>query len=68
MTVAVEKIESFEQLIGELPHERIGIVTSGEILIDEDFWESIDTWKEKYDTAIEKYLSNEESGDALTAI
>ncbi len=68
VTVAVEKIESFEQLIGELPHERIGIVTSGEILIDEDFWESIDTWKEKYDTAIEKYLSNEESGDALTAI
>ncbi len=68
VTVAVEKIESFEQLIGELPHERIGIVTSGEILIDEDFWGSIDTWKEKYDTAIEKYLSNEESGDALTAI
>ncbi|TBR19996.1 MAG: phosphoribosylformylglycinamidine synthase subunit PurL [Chitinophagaceae bacterium] len=68
VTVAAEKIESFEQMIGELPHERIGIVTSGEILIDEDFWGSIDTWKEKYDTVIEKYLSNEESGDALTAI
>ncbi len=50
------------------PCEQIGVVSTGEIVVDGDFWGTIDWWQEKYDTAIENYLSKEEAGSALAAI
>ena len=44
------------------------MVTSGEIVVDGDFWGTIDWWSEKYDTAIENYLLKEEAGAALSSI
>ncbi len=61
-------IEKFEKIVTDFPHERLGLVTSGEMLIDEEFWGTIDWWKEEYDTAIEKYLNKEEAGAALISI
>ena len=68
VTVKAELISEFENRLGDFPHERIGLVTSGELLIDGDFWGNIDGWKEAYDTAIEKYLVKEEAGSALGPI
>ena len=68
VTVKPSSIELFEKTIENFPHERLGIVTSGEMLVDEDFWGTIDWWKEEYDTAIEKYLAKEEAGAALSSI
>jgi phosphoribosylformylglycinamidine synthase subunit PurL len=35
----------------------LGTVTDGEIIVNSERWGSITSWKEKYDTAIEKYLN-----------
>ena len=64
VSVALEKVEEFENALGDLPFEKIGVVTTGEIVIDGDFWGTIDWWQEKYDTAIENYLSKETAGSA----
>jgi phosphoribosylformylglycinamidine synthase II len=68
VTVSPASVSEFENLISGFPHERLGLVTSGEMLIDEDFWGTIDWWQEEYDTAIENYLSKEEAGSALSSI
>ena len=68
VSVALEKIEAFENALGDLPFEKAGVVTTGEIVIDGDFWGTIDWWQEKYDTAIESYLSKESAGSALIPI
>jgi phosphoribosylformylglycinamidine synthase len=68
VSVKTEMIEAFENTLAGLPHERIGMVTSGEMLVDGDFWGTIDWWKEEYDSAIENYLAKEEAGSALSSI
>jgi len=68
VSVKAELIEKFESALGNFPHERIGLVTSGEMLVNGDFWGTIDWWKEEYDAAIENYLSKEEAGSALSSI
>lgn len=68
VTVPVDRVHEFEKILGGFPHEKIGVVTSGEIVVDGDFWGTIDWWKDSYDMAIEKYLSKEEAGSALTSI
>lgn len=68
VTVALEKVGTFENALGDLPFEKIGVVTTGELVIDGDFWGTIDWWQEKYDTAIEVYLAKEQAGSALSAI
>jgi len=68
VTVALTKVGEFEKFLGELPFEKIGVVTTGELVIDGDFWGTIDWWKDKYDTAIENFLSKEEAGSALSSI
>ena len=39
---------------------KLGRVTSGEINVNGENWGNIAEWKEKYDTAIEKYLTSHE--------
>ena len=68
VTVKADLIEKFENAIKNFPHERIGLVTSGEMLVNGDFWGTIDWWQEQYDSAIENHLSKEEAGSALSSI
>ena len=68
VSVELTKVNEFEKFLGSFPFEKIGVVTSGEIVIDGDFWGTIDWWKDKYDTTIENYLSSEEAGSALSTI
>jgi phosphoribosylformylglycinamidine synthase II len=68
VTVSVDEMREFESAVGSFPCEKIGVVSSGEIVVDGDFWGTSDWWKEAYDTAIENYLSKEEAGSALSSI
>jgi phosphoribosylformylglycinamidine synthase len=68
VSVALDKVTEFEQFLGDFPFEKIGVVTTGEIVVDGDFWGTIDWWKEKYDDSLENYLSKEEAGSALSSI
>jgi phosphoribosylformylglycinamidine synthase II len=68
VSVKAELIERFENALKDFPHERIGLVTSGEMLMNGDFWGTIDWWQEQYDSAIENHLSKEEAGSALSSI
>ncbi len=68
VTVALEKVQLFESVLTDFPFEKIGVVTGSELVVDGDFWGTIDWWKENYDTAIETYLSKEEAGLALNTI
>ena len=68
VSVMLENVQSFENLLKDFPYEKIGVVTTGELVMDGIFWGTIDGWKEKYDTAIEGYLAKEEAGAALSSI
>lgn len=68
VTVPLAAVKEFETFMGEHPFEKLGVVTSGELVVDGDFWGSIDWWKDNYDGAIENYLSKEEAGSALHTI
>jgi phosphoribosylformylglycinamidine synthase len=68
VTVPLVTIKEFETFMGAHPFEKIGVVSSGEMVVDGDFWGSIDWWKDRYDEAIENYLSPEEAGSALHTI
>jgi phosphoribosylformylglycinamidine synthase len=68
ISVAFDKAKQVESLLKDFPFEKLGVVTSGELVIDGDFWGTIEWWAEKYDTAIENYLSKEEAGSALSSI
>ncbi|HMK19848.1 MAG TPA: phosphoribosylformylglycinamidine synthase subunit PurL [Chitinophagaceae bacterium] len=68
VSIKAELIERFENAMKDFPHERIGLVTSGEMLVNGDFWGTIDWWQEEYDSAIENHLSKEEAGSALSSI
>jgi phosphoribosylformylglycinamidine synthase subunit PurL len=59
VSVNAEKINEFESAI-EIPFEKLGTVTPGEIVIDDQSWGNISEWKNKYDHAIDKYLNKEE--------
>ncbi|HSU27673.1 MAG TPA: phosphoribosylformylglycinamidine synthase subunit PurL [Chitinophagaceae bacterium] len=68
VTVELEDVVRFEGMLKDFPFEKIGVVTSGELVVDGDFWGGIGWWQDKYDTAIEKYLSKEAAGSALSSL
>ena len=68
VSVAIPKVKELEKMLGDFPFEKIGVVTTGEMMVDGEFWGTIDWWQEKYDTAIETYLTKEKAGSALNAI
>lgn len=68
VTVALANVKEFEAFLNGHPFEKVGVVTGGELMVDGDFWGGIDWWQEKYDTALENYLSKEEAGSALSSI
>lgn len=68
VSVEAKMVENFEKLLGKFPFTCLGVVTSGEIIIDGETWGDIDIWKNSYDTSIENYLAKEEAGAALQTI
>ena len=61
-------LKRFLELVKDFPCTDIGVVSDGEIKINNESWGFINEWKEKYDTAIEKALARESSLEALVAI
>jgi phosphoribosylformylglycinamidine synthase subunit PurL len=68
VSVSLGKVAEFEAALNGTAFEKIGVVTSGEMMMDGEFWGTIDWWKDRYDTAIENYLSKESAGAALSSI
>lgn len=57
VSVDPAKVEAFKKVLGSLPYEEIGVVTGGSFRVDGQDWGRVDAWKEKYDHAIENYMS-----------
>lgn len=68
VTVKPAKVAAFRKLMGDLPFEELGFVTAGDIEIDGMNFGHIISWKEKYDTAIERLLESTASEQALSAL
>ncbi len=69
VSVSSEKTTEFESSIpNNIPVEKIGIVTSGAVIIDGADWGNIRNWQNTYDTAIENYLTKEGAADALSSL
>jgi phosphoribosylformylglycinamidine synthase subunit PurL len=68
VSVKAEKLRELKKLLGNNSFEELGVVTTGSVEVDGMEWGQIEEWKEKYDTAIENYLSKEEAGSALSSI
>ena len=60
VSVKEEKVPGFKKLMGNHPHEELGVVTTGSVEVDGMEWGSIIGWKELYDTAIESLLSTDD--------
>ncbi|MEO5782817.1 MAG: AIR synthase-related protein, partial [Ginsengibacter sp.] len=58
VSVSANKINEFEKFISKRSFEKLGQVTQGNVEINGKSWDTISYWKEKYDTAIEKYFKN----------
>jgi len=50
------------------PFEKLGTVTRGDLMVDGTSWGNILDWKEKYDTAIQRFLEGEAAESALSAM
>lgn len=65
VSVKPENLNSFEEMMkgSSVPCQKLGNVTASELFIDGKSWGKVNEWKEKYDTAIEKYMHHDgESG------
>ena len=58
ISTTLKQAEQLTAVLDELkiPYEYLGIVTSGNIDMQGDYWGKITEWKELYDTAIEKMM------------
>jgi phosphoribosylformylglycinamidine synthase len=68
VTVKEAQVKDFEAALGAHPFEKLGEVTESDIRVNGEKWNTIISWKEKYDTAIEKLLAGHESEHALSMI
>lgn len=59
ISVSSSNVDRVEKIIKDIPCRQLGKVTSGPIHIDGADWDNISTWKELYDTSIEKYFVKE---------
>ncbi|HUZ57543.1 MAG TPA: phosphoribosylformylglycinamidine synthase subunit PurL [Hanamia sp.] len=55
VTVKSDKINEFENGL-KIPFEKLGTVTSCEIIVDSESWGNISDWKDKYDNAIGNFM------------
>ena len=56
VTVKTADLARFRKYMGDQAFEELGVVTSGAIEVDGQDWGTLSTWKEKYNTAIEKLI------------
>ncbi|RYF83333.1 MAG: phosphoribosylformylglycinamidine synthase subunit PurL, partial [Chitinophagaceae bacterium] len=70
VTVKPEAVEAFEEEMRKtgVAFQSLGTVTTGEININGETWDDINTWKELYDTAIEKHLRKELDSEGALAM
>lgn len=68
ISISNEKLERFKKVLANFPATQIGVVTNDVVQIGSEDWGSIRDWKAKYDSAIEKMLTKEESAGALSMI
>lgn len=68
VSVKKDKLATVKKVLGDHPFEELGIVTGGSVEVDGMDWGMISSWKDKYDHALENYLSKEEAGAALSSI
>lgn len=69
VSVQPAQLEAFKKAMQDHPYEYLGQVTAdGSIEVDKEQWGSIEAWKERYDTAIEKILAQHQSEHALSAV
>jgi phosphoribosylformylglycinamidine synthase len=68
VSVNAGDVKKFQELVADFSYTDIGVVSDGEIRINNESWGHISEWKEKYDTAIEKALTKEGSMEALVTI
>ena len=61
VTVNEKEVANFLRHLekSEIIHAKLGIVTSGKIEVDAEDWNTIEYWKDLYNTAIEKHLTKE---------
>jgi len=58
VSVSADKINEFEKSV-DIPFEKLGKVTAGEIKIDGEDWGNIIQWKRKYDEVIGNQMKGE---------
>jgi phosphoribosylformylglycinamidine synthase subunit PurL len=56
VSVKKDKAAAFEKAMGNHPFEELGFVTKGDVDVDGQEWGNISSWKNSYNTAIEKLL------------
>ncbi len=64
------QVNEVEELLSSLgiAFEKLGEVTTGDVMIDNDNWGTIAGWKDKYDNAISNLLAAHESEQALSTL
>lgn len=55
VSVSKDNVDNFEALL-DIPFQKLGSVTPGEIHIDDEDWGNIKEWSEKYNNAIGNYF------------
>ena len=68
VTVKANQVMAFEKAMGSHAFEKLGTVTTGEIVIDNQSWGFIGDWNNHYDNAIGNLLAAHKSEEALTPI
>ena len=68
VTVKPNQVAAFEKAMSDHAFEKLGTVTSGEIVVDNESWGFISDWNEQYDNAIGNLLAAHKSEEALTAL
>ena len=68
VSVNAGDVKRLLELVKDFPYTDIGVVSDGEMKINNESWGFINEWKEKYDTAIEKALVKETSLEVLVGI
>jgi phosphoribosylformylglycinamidine synthase len=63
VTVNPDNVEEFESSL-DIPFEKLGKVTSGEIEIDNESWGNISGWKNKYENVIRGFMSHNKTTGA----
>ena len=58
VSVSETNVGTFEKHMAAKAYQKIGVVTGGGIGVEGESWGNIVLWKDKYDTAIEKYFQD----------